>query len=70
MIYILIKSADNGIESSGGSKINVVAILLGDYGRSLPDLHCKQIDANIAVNFVPPYRADQILARLDAYCLT
>ena len=34
------------IESSDGSTINVVAILLGDYGRSLPDLECTRIDAN------------------------
>ena len=57
------------IESSGGSTINVVAILLGDYGRSLPDLHCKRIDANITINYISLYRTEKILARLDAYCL-
>ena len=57
------------IESSGGSTINVVAILLGDYGRSLPDLHCKRIDANITINYTSLYRTEQILARLDTYCL-
>ena len=51
------------IESSDGSTINVVAILLGDYGRSLPDLECTRIDAN------KPIKTERILARLDAYCL-
>ena len=69
MIYILILPAYSGIESSGGSTINVVAILLGDYGRSLPDLHCKRIDANITINYTSLYRTEQILARIDAYCL-
>ena len=57
------------LEGSDGSTINVVAILLGDYGRSLPDLHCKRIDANITINYISLYRTEQILARLDAYCL-
>ena len=56
-------------EGSDGSTINVVAILLGDYGRSLPDLHCKRIDANITINYISLYRTEQILARLDAHCL-
>ena len=69
LIYILIQPAYNCIESSGGSTINVVAILLGDYGRSLPDLHCKRMVANITIIHISLYRAEQILARLDTYCL-